>query len=63
MDSGLTVKWDDRIHPSQAHFDRMENIGVPKGSVTPTLSYFTSEVMKVRKHEVFPSKCRDSICF
>jgi len=56
MDSGLTVKWDDRIHPSQRHFDRMEECGVPKGSVAPTLSHFTSEVMKIyaysaREHE------------
>ena len=47
MDSGLTVKWDDRIHPSQRHFDRMADLGVPKASVTPNLSKFTSEVMKV----------------
>ena len=47
MDSGLTVKWDDRLHPSQRHFDRMADLGVPKHSVTPNLSKFTSEVMKV----------------
>ena len=46
-DSGLTVKWDDRLHPSQRHFDRMADLGVPKESVTPNLSKFTSEVMKV----------------
>ena len=50
MDSGLTVKWDDRLHPSQRHFDRLMELGVPEGSVTPTLSYFTSEVMKVRNN-------------
>ena len=47
MDSGLTVKWDDRLHPSQRHFDRMAELGIPKESVTPNLSKFTSEVMKV----------------
>ena len=47
MDRGLTVKWEDRVHPSQKHFDRMADLGVPVGTVTPTLSYFTSEVLKV----------------
>jgi len=52
MDSGLTVKWDDRSHPSQRHFDRLVELGVPEGSVTPTLSYFTSEVMKVGDYNI-----------
>jgi len=47
MDGGLTVKWDNRLHPSQQHFDRMEELGVPAGLVAPTISKFTSDVLKI----------------
>ncbi|XP_057316141.1 sterol carrier protein 2-like isoform X1 [Hydractinia symbiolongicarpus] len=47
MDRGLTTKWDDRINPSQKHFDRLGAFNVPPESVTPALSNFTSDVLKI----------------
>nr|XP_047132721.1 sterol carrier protein 2 isoform X3 [Hydra vulgaris] len=46
MDRGLTVKWNDRLHPSQAHFDYMRKLGVPAENI-PSLESFTSDVLKV----------------
>lgn len=47
MESGLTVKWHDRMHPSQKHFDYMKELGVQDGLVSPSMSSFTSDVLKV----------------
>ena len=49
MESGLTVKWHDRLHPSQKHFDYMKELGVQDGLVSPSMSSFTSDVLKVCK--------------
>ncbi|XP_065661162.1 sterol carrier protein 2 isoform X3 [Hydra vulgaris] len=46
MDRGLTVKWNDRLHPSQAHFDYMRKLGVSAENI-PSLESFTSDVLKV----------------
>ena len=53
MDRGLTVKWNDRLHPSQAHFVSMRKLGVPLENI-PLLESFTSDILKVSNFKNHP---------